>query len=319
MHSRIIQLPSILALASVASAQQLVWGQCGGQGWTGLTTCVSGNTCTYVNAWYSQCIPGAATGPTTSTTSRTSIQQLPTNTTTSSTPTATNGGTEIPYGTLVTGCTVPGTVAVTFDDGPYQWTSQLIDSLNSAGVKATFFMCGKLYGCIYDYADVVKKAYNSGHQVSAHTWSHQDLTDLSAADVTVQLTRLETAFKKILGVRPKWLRPPYGSSNTATLSTLKSLKYKVVTWNLDSGDWNGKTVTQSQAVFNALGSDPKIIPLEHDALQSTATQLGPWLITWAKSKGLKMVTLSECLGEPIPGGQYEVIGRAGTKDSTWVC
>lgn len=33
---------------------------------------------------------------------------------------------ELPAGTLVTGCTVPGTVAVTFDDGPYQWTSQLM-------------------------------------------------------------------------------------------------------------------------------------------------------------------------------------------------
>lgn len=32
------------------------WGQCGGNGWTGPTTCVSGTTCTVVNAWYSQCL-----------------------------------------------------------------------------------------------------------------------------------------------------------------------------------------------------------------------------------------------------------------------
>jgi cellulose 1,4-beta-cellobiosidase len=32
------------------------WGQCGGQGWTGPTTCVSPYTCTYVNAYYSQCL-----------------------------------------------------------------------------------------------------------------------------------------------------------------------------------------------------------------------------------------------------------------------
>ncbi|KIO27335.1 carbohydrate-binding module family 1 protein [Tulasnella calospora MUT 4182] len=32
------------------------WGQCGGQGWTGATCCQSGSTCTYSNAWYSQCL-----------------------------------------------------------------------------------------------------------------------------------------------------------------------------------------------------------------------------------------------------------------------
>ena len=66
-------------------------------------------------------------------------------------------GTELSYGTMVTGCTASKTVAITFDDGPYQWTSALIDSLNNANVKATFFVVGKMYGCIYDNADVVKK------------------------------------------------------------------------------------------------------------------------------------------------------------------
>lgn len=177
-------------------------------------------------------------------------------------------------------------------------------------------MVGKLYGCIYDYASVVQKAYDSGHQVASHTWSHKDLTQ---GDVSNEIGRLETAFKKILGVKPKWIRPPMGSTNSAVNSQLGSLGYKVVTWNFDSQDWNGASVSQSQSQFNALGNDPKIIPLEHDALQSTAQQLGPWLISWAKNKGLKMVTLSECLGEPIPGGQYVQTGGKGTKDSTWNC
>jgi len=42
----------------VAAGQQSVWGQCGGNGWTGATSCASGSTCTYNNAYYSQCIPG---------------------------------------------------------------------------------------------------------------------------------------------------------------------------------------------------------------------------------------------------------------------
>jgi lysophospholipase L1-like esterase len=49
-----------VALASVATAQVPAWGQCGGQGFTGSTTCVSGYTCVFSNQWYSQCQPGVA-------------------------------------------------------------------------------------------------------------------------------------------------------------------------------------------------------------------------------------------------------------------
>ncbi|CAG7852213.1 SubName: Full=Uncharacterized protein {ECO:0000313/EMBL:CCA67645.1} [Serendipita indica DSM 11827] len=40
---------------SGASSGQTLYGQCGGQGWTGPTTCAQG-TCKYSNAWYSQCL-----------------------------------------------------------------------------------------------------------------------------------------------------------------------------------------------------------------------------------------------------------------------
>jgi len=50
-----------LCLTSLVSAQSQVWGQCGGMGWAGATTCVAGTTCTVFNPFYSQCIPGTAT------------------------------------------------------------------------------------------------------------------------------------------------------------------------------------------------------------------------------------------------------------------
>ncbi|CAE6437902.1 unnamed protein product [Rhizoctonia solani] len=52
---------SALAAAGYATAQSSLYGQCGGQGWTGATTCASGSVCTYVNAWYSQCLVATAT------------------------------------------------------------------------------------------------------------------------------------------------------------------------------------------------------------------------------------------------------------------
>ncbi|KAG9034570.1 hypothetical protein FRB95_013023 [Tulasnella sp. JGI-2019a] len=69
-----------LSLAISASAQSAEWGQCGGIGWTGPTTCVSGTVCTYSNAYYSQCLPSTTTVSTTSTSTTTSSTSTTTNT-----------------------------------------------------------------------------------------------------------------------------------------------------------------------------------------------------------------------------------------------
>ncbi|EJD06385.1 endo-1,4-beta-xylanase A precursor [Fomitiporia mediterranea MF3/22] len=54
---------SLLSLVPLAVAQQQVWGQCGGIGWTGPTTCVSGTSCVTSNPYYSQCIPSTNAPP----------------------------------------------------------------------------------------------------------------------------------------------------------------------------------------------------------------------------------------------------------------
>ena len=50
--------PVLAALIPLAFGQAAEWGQCGGIGWTGATTCVSGSVCTVINDYYSQCLPG---------------------------------------------------------------------------------------------------------------------------------------------------------------------------------------------------------------------------------------------------------------------
>jgi len=57
-----ITFASLLVLVPLAIAQSQEWGQCGGIGWAGATTCVSGTTCVESNAYYSQCLPGASSG-----------------------------------------------------------------------------------------------------------------------------------------------------------------------------------------------------------------------------------------------------------------
>jgi len=73
-------------------------------------------------------------------------------------------------GVVIQQCSSPGMLALAYDDGPYQYTSELVDILDAAGAKATFFWTGTLYGCIYNQADAVKKAFASGHQIASHTW-----------------------------------------------------------------------------------------------------------------------------------------------------
>lgn len=62
MHSMVTKYFAVVsALIPLAIAQSAEWGQCGGIGWAGPTTCVSGTTCVESNPYYSQCLPGVST------------------------------------------------------------------------------------------------------------------------------------------------------------------------------------------------------------------------------------------------------------------
>ncbi|KAF8217747.1 carbohydrate-binding module family 1 protein/Glycoside hydrolase family 5 protein [Mycena galopus ATCC 62051] len=86
-----VQYPllGISLFVSFAYGQGAIYSQCGGEGWAGATTCVAGAACTFVSAYYSQCLPstGASTttsvASTTTTTSITSISTPPVFTSTS--------------------------------------------------------------------------------------------------------------------------------------------------------------------------------------------------------------------------------------------
>ncbi|OCH86101.1 putative acetylxylan esterase A [Obba rivulosa] len=87
---------AVLPLLHLVAGQSEEWGQCGGIGWTGATTCVAGTVCTELNSYYSQCLPGAAPS---------SVPSVPTTTAgappgTSSTTTAPTGLSSIPASTL---------------------------------------------------------------------------------------------------------------------------------------------------------------------------------------------------------------------------
>lgn len=70
---------------------------------------------------------------------------------------------------VIASCTKPNTVALTFDDGPFDYTDDVLDLLGNAGMKATFFLNGLNWGSIHDYSSTVERMVAEGHQIGSHT------------------------------------------------------------------------------------------------------------------------------------------------------
>jgi peptidoglycan/xylan/chitin deacetylase (PgdA/CDA1 family) len=140
----------------------------------------------------------------------------------------------VPYGVDLYHCTLNGMVALTYDDGPYVFTPDLLDILARNGVKATFFVVGDNggKGQIQDpstgYPAIIRRMIAEGHQVGSHTWSHPDMATLTAQQQRDQMIRNEIALVDILGFFPTYMRPPYTSWNADTLIEMGKLGYHVV-------------------------------------------------------------------------------------------
>jgi peptidoglycan/xylan/chitin deacetylase (PgdA/CDA1 family) len=219
----------------------------------------------------------------------------------------------VPFGTPIFACTRPGVVALTFDDGPYIYTPQVLDALAAAGMRATFFLNGQNWGSISDHTGTVQRILNDGHQIGSHTWSHPNLADLSNAQVTTEMTRLEDALLGIIGRFPTYMRAPYFSTNANTLQVLRDLGYHYIHANIDTLDWvNNTPQTNENSVnifrdgLNAGGS----IVLAHDVHQTTATLLVNRMIEIIRQRGLQAVTVGECLGDPA--ANWYRTSRTGT-------
>ncbi len=64
------------------------------------------------------------------------------------------------------GCPKDHEWALTFDDGPSKYTNELLDYLDKEDIKATFCVMGSH---VQEYPDVLKRAYQAGHQIASHT------------------------------------------------------------------------------------------------------------------------------------------------------
>ncbi|TEB33634.1 carbohydrate esterase family 4 protein [Coprinellus micaceus] len=227
-------------------------------------------------------------------------------------------------GRLVTQCTVPGTVGMTFDDGPHVYTKEIVDLLKSYNATATFFLAGSNYDCIYSEAAVsrVKYAYDSGMHLASHAWSHGNLAEMDPPAIHDEMYRIEPrnpteALLKIVGVSPAFMRPPYGSYNQYVLDAAYLRGQAVVLWDFDSGDSTGATPDDSiRSYEDSIRKRPStILALNHDTYESTAHQVIPDVLPNLKAAGYQIVDVAACLGQV----KYQEVGEPSPRDSTWHC
>ncbi|EXK30146.1 hypothetical protein FOMG_13785 [Fusarium oxysporum f. sp. melonis 26406] len=230
--------------------------------------------------------------------------------TTANIPRSTTG--KVPYNVYITNCTTPGTFALTFDDGPYKYTDQVLDVLKQNNIKATFFITGTNLGKgqIDDettgWPKILRRMYSEGHQLASHTWSHQDLTASTDEVRQQQIIYNEMAFRNIFGFFPKYLRPPYGTCNRVSgcLDYATKLGYHVINWNLDTKDFENNTPdkiqTSKNTFSNGVSTNAKAnayIELSHDVQEQTAYNLTAFMIKTIKDRGYRAVPVGECLGD----------------------
>jgi peptidoglycan/xylan/chitin deacetylase (PgdA/CDA1 family) len=209
-------------------------------------------------------------------------------------------------------CINPGTFALTFDDGPSKNVPALLNKLDQLGVKATFFVNANNYAQFDNPNSVdaqnIKRIYQRGHQIGTHTYSHQDLTVLSASQVKAELTKNDDAIKRIIGTRPTHLRPPFLATSPAMVNLVTSLGYKILNINIDTKDyrhnnlWNENALNHQEVDYIVASSNPQqdsFISLQHDFTTKTIQFVDEY-VRQVRAKGYRFVTTGECIGDPIP-------------------
>ncbi|KAG9031124.1 Carbohydrate esterase 4 protein [Tulasnella sp. UAMH 9824] len=211
-------------------------------------------------------------------------------------------------------CTVPNTVAITFDDGPYTWTNEIVDTLARYNAKATFFFNGNNYECIYSPENEarLKYAYAAGHQMASHTWAHLDWTTLSNQRLLSEMTLLDDALIKILGVKPAFVRPPFGKFNEASRDVAAYNGESIVIWDFDSGDSQGASAQRMETDYQNLAAQKpgNILTLNHETYEATAHRILPFALSALQAQGYSFVTVAECLAS----NPYQIVTTPQTRD-----
>lgn len=184
-------------------------------------------------------------------------------------------------------------VYLTFDDGPSANTQRVLDILDQYNCKATFFVTGEMP----EYKDMIKVAYDKGHTIGLHTYSHDYSKVYASVDAYFQdLDQVGQMVKDEIGYVPCFIRFPGGSSNTVSakytsgimselVKDVQERGYQYYDWNASSGD--GAVKTTQELINQAISyHSNNLILLSHDAqAKDTTVEALPQIIEYYQSQG----------------------------------
>lgn len=176
-------------------------------------------------------------------------------------------------------------IALTFDDGPGEYTEELINCLVENNAKATFFMLGQN---VEAYPEIAKKVSDAGMELGNHSYSHPDLVTIGAEAAAQQVSNTDAALKAATGFEATVMRPPGGSFND---SVKAAIDHPLIIWSIDTRDWATKSEDQTYQVVMDNAQDGSVVLMHdiHEWSVKAAIRMIPDLI----AKGFKLVTVSE--------------------------
>ena len=192
---------------------------------------------------------------------------------------------------------------ITFDDGPYHSTNDVIEILDNYKVKATFFTIGLDKDICYDNsnyscAEMYKKEVEHGHTIANHTYTHLIFRGLynSTSSFINDVKRQEAMIEERTGVKTNIVRFPGGSATAGNLKNsiineLRNMGYGWVDWT--AGDGDGGYVANTTVAWNNLTRqiDENIeVILFHDYSRITISIL-PQAIEYLEEKNYILLPL----------------------------
>ncbi len=196
-------------------------------------------------------------------------------------------------------------ISLTFDDGPNEpYTSHLLDLLSETGVPAAFFVVG-LHA--RKHPSVVRRMAADGHIIGNHTYSHSSIAPLGNSSSEIMLT--DKAIEEITGIRPVFLRPPYGHKTPWFLLSSRKTGHITVMWSLEVNDWSasiGREITNR--VLRRIKGGDVILLHDGDGIHDGADRKPTIdatrsMIEELRKLGFTFVSLNELLAVPVKTSQ----------------
>lgn len=193
-------------------------------------------------------------------------------------------------------------ICLTFDDGPKNGpTEALLDLLRTENIQATFFVNGKW---IKHDPDLILRMHKEGHDIGNHTYSHVNLSKLSAAKITEELQKNNTCISKITRKPVRLMRAPGGQYSPEVYTIAKNMDLLIINWSLNPADYqmDKPMYDEGEAVFVRSPDmivqlvkkkiQPGAIILFHNGNTETVEALQA-LIPWLKQQGYHFAKISD--------------------------